>query len=153
MYYRLEDLNLAPEETVDYLRKSQSDDPLLTVEEVLAKHEKILDEWSIKHLGAKTPENQKFREIVSGETLKYELLVDRLADGSSVFKGDKIVTAESGDVYPAGIMVGTVNEVTVNEKNGEVSATIDLAVDLRVVSKVYVMVSEADKNAKEAENS
>ena len=90
---------------------------------------------------------------VSGETLKYELVVDRLAEGSSVFKGDKIVTAESGDVYPAGIMVGTVSDVTVNEKNGEVSATIDLAVDLKVVSKVYVMVPEADKNAKEAENS
>ena len=90
---------------------------------------------------------------VSGETLKYELVVDRLAEGSSVFKGDKIVTAESGDVYPAGIMVGTVSDVTVNEKNGEVSAMIDLAVDLKVVSKVYVMVPEADKNAKEAENS
>ena len=90
---------------------------------------------------------------VSGETLKYELVVERLAEGSSVFKGDKIVTAESGDVYPAGIMVGTVSDVTVNEKNGEVSATIDLAVDLKVVSKVYVMVPEADKNAKEAENS
>lgn len=90
---------------------------------------------------------------VSGETLKYELVVDRLAEGSSVFKGDKIVTAESGDIYPAGIMVGTVSDVTVNEKNGEVSATIDLAVDLKVVSKVYVMVPEADKNAKEAENS
>ena len=33
-----------PEEILDYLRKSQSDDPLLTVEEVLQKHESILDE-------------------------------------------------------------------------------------------------------------
>ncbi len=70
MYYRIEDLNLSPEETIDYLRKSQSDDPLLTVEEVLAKHESILDSWSEKHLGGKTPEKQKFREVVSGETLK-----------------------------------------------------------------------------------
>ena len=35
-----------PEEILDYLRKSQSDDPPLTVEEVLAKHEAILDEWA-----------------------------------------------------------------------------------------------------------
>lgn len=70
MYYRLEELNLAPEETIDYLRKSQSDDPLMSVEEVLAKHEKILDSWSEKNLGGKTPEKQKYREIVSGETLK-----------------------------------------------------------------------------------
>lgn len=58
------------EEILEYLRKSQSDDPLLTVEEVLAKHETILDEWSEKHFGAKVPEENKFREVVSGETIK-----------------------------------------------------------------------------------
>ena len=61
---------LTPEEVLDYLRKSQSDDPLLTVEEVLAKHEAILDEWAEKHLGGKVPEENKYREVVSGETLK-----------------------------------------------------------------------------------
>ena len=59
-----------PEEVIDYLRKSQSDDPLLTVEEVLQKHESILDEWAEKHLGGKVPEENKFREVVSGETIK-----------------------------------------------------------------------------------
>jgi hypothetical protein len=59
-----------PEEILDYLRKSQSDDPLLTVEEVLQKHETILDEWDEKHLGAKVPEENRFREVVSGETIK-----------------------------------------------------------------------------------
>ncbi len=59
-----------PEEVLDYLRKSQSDDPLLTVEEVLSRHETILDEWAEKHLGGKVPEENKFREVVSGETLK-----------------------------------------------------------------------------------
>lgn len=59
-----------PEEILEYLRKSQSDDPLLTVEEVLAKHEAILDEWSERHLGGKVPEQNKFREVVSGETIK-----------------------------------------------------------------------------------
>ena len=59
-----------PEEIIDYLRKSQSDDPLLTVEEVLAKHETILDEWDERHLGAKIPEKNRFREVVSGETIK-----------------------------------------------------------------------------------
>lgn len=60
----------SPDEIIDYLRKSQSDDPLLTVEEVLAKHEAILDEWAVKNLGAKVPEANKFREVVSGETIK-----------------------------------------------------------------------------------
>ena len=59
-----------PEEVLDYLRKSQSDDPLLTVEEVLRKHESILDEWAEKHLGGTVPEKNKFREVVSGETIK-----------------------------------------------------------------------------------
>lgn len=62
-------LNLSPEEVLVYLRKSRSDDPTLTVEEVLEKHETILDEWSEKHLGAKVPEENKFREVVSGETI------------------------------------------------------------------------------------
>lgn len=69
MYYQPE-LNFTPEEVIDYLRKSRSDDPLLTVEEVLSKHETILDEWAEKHLGGKVPEENKFREVVSGETLK-----------------------------------------------------------------------------------
>ena len=60
----------SPEEILEYLWKSQSDDPLLTVEEVLARHETILDEWSITHLGEKVPEENKFREVVSGETIK-----------------------------------------------------------------------------------
>lgn len=63
-------LNLTPEEILGYLRKSQSDDPTLTVEEVLEKHETLLDEWAERYLGAKIPEKNKFREIVSGETMK-----------------------------------------------------------------------------------
>ena len=65
----IEELNLKPDEILDYLRKSRADDPLLTVEEVLARHESILDEWAEKNLGAKVPEENKYREIVSGETI------------------------------------------------------------------------------------
>lgn len=69
MYYRPE-LHLKPEEVLDYLRKSQSDDPSLTVEEVLSKHEEILDNLSMQYLGGLVPEENKFREVVSGETVK-----------------------------------------------------------------------------------
>ena len=68
--YRQPEVDLTPEEVIDYSRKSQSDDPLLTVEEVLAKHEALLDEWAEKHLGGKVPEENKYREVVSGETIK-----------------------------------------------------------------------------------
>ena len=69
MYNYTELLNFRPEEVLVYLRKSRTDDPTLTVEEVLAKHEAILDEWAEKHLGEKVPEQNKFREVVSGETI------------------------------------------------------------------------------------
>jgi hypothetical protein len=65
----IEELNLQPDEFLAYLRKSRSDDPLLSVEEVLAKHEAILDEWAEKNIGAKVPEDNKYREVVSGETI------------------------------------------------------------------------------------
>ena len=65
----IEELHLKPDEILAYLRKSRADDPLLTVEEVLARHEAILDEWAEKNLGAKVPEENKYREVVSGETI------------------------------------------------------------------------------------
>lgn len=61
--------DLSPDEVVVYLRKSRSDDPALSVEEVLARHESILDHWAQQHLGATVPENNKYREVVSGETI------------------------------------------------------------------------------------
>jgi len=65
----IEELHLMPDEILAYLRKSRADDPLLTVEEVLARHEAILDEWAERNLGAKVPEGNKYREVVSGETI------------------------------------------------------------------------------------
>ena len=70
MYRQPELLGLTPDEVLCYLRKSQTDDPLLTVGEVLAKHERDLDEWAEKFLGGKVPEQNKYREVVSGETIE-----------------------------------------------------------------------------------
>ena len=69
MYNPYMELNLAPDEVIAYLRKSRADNPLLSVEEVLERHEQILNEYAERHLGAKVPEENKFREIVSGETI------------------------------------------------------------------------------------
>lgn len=49
-----------------YLRKSRQDDPNETVEEVLAKHETILQEWARNNLGREIPEEYIYREIISG---------------------------------------------------------------------------------------
>ena len=63
---------LSPDEILDYLRKSRSDDPLLSVEEVLSKHEQMLDEWVERNLPGmgKIPEKNRYREVVSGETIE-----------------------------------------------------------------------------------
>lgn len=68
MYYQPEN-DFSPEEILEYLRKSRTDDPTLDVAEILERHENILDEWAEKHFGAKVPEENKHREIVSGETI------------------------------------------------------------------------------------
>ena len=69
MYNYIDFSQFKPDEFIIYLRKSRSDDPLLSVEEVLARHEAMLDEWCEKNLGGKVPETNKYREIVSGETI------------------------------------------------------------------------------------
>ncbi len=52
-----------------YLRKSRSDSPDMSVEEVLAMHEEILQEFARNELGGEIPEEHIFREVVSGETI------------------------------------------------------------------------------------
>ena len=59
-----------PEEILVYLRRSRSDDPSMTVEEVLEKHESILRDWMYRNLDAPVPEENWYREIVSGETIQ-----------------------------------------------------------------------------------
>ena len=48
-----------------YLRKSRADDPNETVEEVLAKHERILQNYAIMNYKSKIPEENIYREVVS----------------------------------------------------------------------------------------
>lgn len=53
-----------------YLRKSRADSESETVEEVLAKHYKILQDYAIAKLGGPIPESRIYREVVSGETIQ-----------------------------------------------------------------------------------
>ena len=67
-YYDIKE-RLKPEEVLLYLRKSRADDPLLSVEEVLSKHETRLNEWVDRNLSAPIPEENRFKEVVSGESI------------------------------------------------------------------------------------
>lgn len=64
--------------TKEYGRKSRMDDPLLSVDEVLEKHSKILEEYAEKHLGGPIPEENKYMEVGSGESLKDRPEITRL---------------------------------------------------------------------------
>ena len=69
MYNYLKERHIKPEEILIYLRKSRADDPMLSVEEVLSKHEAFLDEWAHTNLSAPIPEENRFKEVVSGESI------------------------------------------------------------------------------------
>ena len=66
MPYNVLSLELKNQIWLMYLRKSRQDDPNETVEEVLAKHETMLQEWAKRELGREIPEDCIYREVVSG---------------------------------------------------------------------------------------
>lgn len=132
---------LTPGEVLDYLRKSQSDDPLLTVEEVLAKHEAILDEWAEKHLGGAVPEENKFREVVSGETLKERPEINKVLRliESPKYKAVKVVD-------PQRLTRGDLEDI------GRLMKLLKLTNTLVITpERVYDLRDEYDWNAFEAE--
>lgn len=65
-------------ETKEYGRKSRTDDPLLSTEEILEKHSKIIEEYAVKYLGGPIPEENKYMEVASGESLKDRPEITRL---------------------------------------------------------------------------
>lgn len=71
--------DLRPEEILIYSRKSRKDDQLLSVSEVLAKHEELLNSWVEKHFPGQTiAEQNRLREVVSGETIESRPMLQKL---------------------------------------------------------------------------
>jgi DNA invertase Pin-like site-specific DNA recombinase len=62
-------LSFNPDEILTYLRKSRSDSPDETVEEVLEKHEEQLREYALHSLNLQLSNKYILREVVSGETI------------------------------------------------------------------------------------
>ena len=97
-------------ETLDYGRKSRTDDPLLSVEEVLNKHDKIIEEYAEKHLGGPIPEENKYREVGSAESLDSRPEILRLlkAVESPAIKAVAVVEVQRlsrGDLEDAGRLI------------------------------------------------
>lgn len=97
-------------EVLEYDRKSRSDDPLLSVEEVLEKHGKILEEYATKHLGGPIPEENKYKEVGSAESLdgRPEILRILKAVESPAVKAVMVVDVQRlsrGDLEDAGRLI------------------------------------------------
>lgn len=140
MYFQPK-IELTPEEILDYLRKSQSDDPTLTVEEVLAKHEALLDEWAEKHVGGKVPEENKFREVVSGETLKERPEIQKVL---RLIESPKIKAVKM--VEPQRLTRGDLEDIGRVMKLFKHTNTLVITLD-----RIYDLRDEYDWNAFEAE--
>lgn len=56
-------------EVLEYDRKSRFDDPYLSVDEVLEKHARIINEYAERLLGGPIPTENKYKEVGSGESL------------------------------------------------------------------------------------
>jgi DNA invertase Pin-like site-specific DNA recombinase len=97
-------------EVLEYDRKSRSDDPLLSVEEVLERHGKILEEYALKHLGGLIPEENKYKEVGSSETIddRPEMLRLLKAVESPAVKAIIVVDVQRlsrGDLEDAGRLI------------------------------------------------
>ena len=63
---------------IGYLRKSRQDNPDETVEEVLAKHEAIIQEYCEREFGGRIPAENLFREVISGESIDERTEIKRI---------------------------------------------------------------------------
>lgn len=109
MYYDY-NMHYEPEELLEYLRKSRSDEPNLTVEEVLEKHERILSEWAEKHLDGPIPSENVYREVVSGEKIENRPEIQRLLKQVENPKIKAVLTVEPqrlsrGDLEDCGKLI------------------------------------------------
>lgn len=97
-------------EVLEYDRKSRSDDPLLSVEEILERHGKILEEYALKHLNGLIPEENKYKEVGSSETIddRPEMLRLLKAVESPAVKAVMVVDVQRlsrGDLEDAGRLI------------------------------------------------
>ncbi len=93
-----------------YLRKSRQDDPNETIEEVLSKHETMLQEYMQREYGFTIPEENIYREVCSGESIEerteIKKVLARIED--PIVKGVVVVEPERlsrGDLIDCGNLI------------------------------------------------
>ena len=101
---------LVYDEIIIYLRKSRQDDPNETVEEVLSRHEMQLQDFALRTWGARIPEGNIYREVVSGETIDDRPEIKKVLDRVQESKTKAVLVVECsrltrGDLLDLGTMV------------------------------------------------
>lgn len=76
----------------------------------------------------------------SNENYQHSLELDRIGEQTTLYEGDVIITAESGGVYPKGLVIGTVVQINENPETKSRTAYVQPAVDFTEVSHVYVLM-------------
>lgn len=69
--------NIKVHEIIIYLRKSRNEEKE-EIEEVLARHENLLQDYAIRNFGERIPEGNIYREIVSGETINDRIEIKKV---------------------------------------------------------------------------
>ena len=102
---------LAINQIIIYLRKSRSENGE-SVEEVLERHEKMLQEYAIKTFGARIPEENIYREVVSGETIvdrvEIQHVFNRINDKKEDIRGVLVIEPSRlsrGDLEDCGFLM------------------------------------------------
>ena len=111
-----------------------------------SKVRSIIDEQYILY-GRISRSNELVRlRGTTNENYIARLKLDRIADTTELYIGDTIVTAESGGVYPTGLVLGVVVDIIIDENSTERYAYVEPAVNFTKVSRLFVLVTnEEDK--------
>lgn len=75
--------------------------------------------------------------------------VDYLADDANIVVGDEIVTSHLSDIYPPGILLGTIMEIDDNPDGMTKSAILTPAVDFKHLEEVLVINQVFEKTQEE----
>lgn len=108
----MQETNISINNLIMYLRKSRSDDPYMTVEEVLARHEQQLQDYALSSFGAVLPEEKIFREVVSGETISDRPVMQNVMKylETGLIKGVLVIEPQRlsrGDLEDCGRIINT----------------------------------------------
>ncbi len=85
-------------------------------------------------------ESRETNGIVEGIGVSEKLRVKNVPYYSSMQVGDKVITSGFSEIYPKGIVVGTVSEVTREENGLLLSATVEPAVSFDDLEEVLIVL-------------